>query len=150
MLTNIWEPGTKCSGCGREFAFGEEALYGRCMDCARQRAENRDDGEPDAIETARAKLAMPGRLTLTRRQLRALVTASGVTPVRKPDAGRRFPLYGRMPGWSAERVAAGLDAPHVAGLWLDFLDVGKVPPLRHCDLEAMLAAIGCEPASRSS
>ena len=140
MLQNIWETGTKCKGCEREFALGEPAIYGRCLDCAKSRAETAN-APADAVAVAREKLAVQGRLTLTARQLRELVTRSGLAPVRKPDAGRRLPLYGRMPGWSAARVAAGLSPEEAAGLWLDFLDVGKVPPIRHADLEKVLAAI---------
>lgn len=141
MLQNIWESGTRCKGCDKEFGLGEAAIYGRCLECARDRAETAN-APADAVAVARGKLAVPGRLTLTAKQLRELVKLSGLTPVRKPDAGKRLPLYGRMGGWSAARVAAGLSAEEAAGLWLDFLDVGKVPPVRHADLEKVLAAIG--------
>jgi hypothetical protein len=140
LITTCWEPGTRCAACGVEFVYGEEMLHGRHISCARERAESRDEGE-DAVELARGKLAGPGRIVFTARQLRALITAAAVQPVRRPDAGRKVPVYGRVSGWSAERVAAGLSAPEVAGLWLDFLDIGKIPPVRHSDLEVLLAAI---------
>ena len=140
-IQNIWESGTLCSGCKKEFALGEEALYGKCLDCAKGQAEARNESELDTITIASRKLAVPGRLTLTTRQIRELARRVPGEPVSKPDRGRSGPVYSRMPGWSAARVAAGLSAQEVAGLWLDFLTVGKVPPLRHCDLEAVLAAI---------
>jgi len=141
MLQNIWEPGTLCKGCEREFTYGEEALYGRCLDCAKVKADERH-AEPDTLQIARGKLAASGRLTFTGRQLRELVRLSGVEPVRKPDHGQKLVWYARMPGWSAARVAGELSAAEVAGLWLDFLDVGKIPPVRHCDLGTVLASIG--------
>lgn len=140
MITNCWEPGTKCSACGNEFGFGEEMIHGRHLSCARDRAAARD-GDEDVLELARQKLALPGRLTFTARQLRRLVELSALQPVRRPDAGRRLPLYGRMSGWSAERVAAGLSAPEIAGLWLDFLDAGKIPPVKHEWVAQVLAGI---------
>jgi hypothetical protein len=148
MLQNIWEPGTRCKGCDKEFGLGEEAIYGRCMDCAKGRAAIAN-APADAVAVAREKLAAPGRLTLTPRQLRELATRSGLIPVRKPDAGKRLPPYSRMSGWSAARVEAGLSPEEVVGLWLDFLDIGKVPPVRHADLEKVLAAIG-DPATIAS
>lgn len=141
MITTCWEPGTQCLECGVEFEYGEEMLHGRHPRCAQMRSQARDDSVADVAQLARERLLMPGRLTFTARQLRQLVMLSGLTPVRKPDAGKRVPLYGRMPGWSAARVNAGLDAPQVCGLWLDFLDVGKIPPVRHCDVEAILDCI---------
>jgi hypothetical protein len=140
MLTNIWETGTRCKGCDREFGLGEEAIYGRCLDCAKGRAETAN-APADAVGIAREKLAAPGRLTLTPRQLRELIRLSVLKPVRKPDAGKRLTPYGRMAGWSAARVAAGLSPEEVVGLWSDFLDMGKVPPVKHEDLEKVLAAI---------
>jgi hypothetical protein len=141
MLQNIWEPGTLCKGCKKEFGLGQEAIYGRCLDCAQGRAQAANVAV-DAVTVAREKLATPGRLTLTPRQLRELVKLADLTPVRKPDAGKRLVPYGRMAGWSAARVEAGLCPQEVVGLWLDFLDVGKVPPVRHADLEKVLAVIG--------
>ena len=44
------------------------------------------------------------------------------------------------------RVAAGLSAPEVAGLWLDFLDVGRMPPIRYADVESLVGAIQGVPA----
>jgi hypothetical protein len=142
VITTCWEPGTRCLACDREFRYGEEMLHGRHLLCASDRARNRDDEGSDVLAVARARLEEPGRLTFTGRQLRQLVTMAALEPVRRPDAGRRLPLYGRLPGWSAARVAAGLSAPEVAGLWLDFLDVGKIPPVRHADLRAILECIG--------
>ena len=144
MIQNIWEPGTRCKACDEEFGLGEEALYGRHLRCSQERAQAAESPE-DAVTVARQKLAAPGRLTLTRRQLRELVTRSGLIPVHKPDAGKRLPPYGRMAGWSAARVEAGLSPEEVAGLWLDFLDNGKVPPIRHADLEKILTCIDAVP-----
>jgi hypothetical protein len=145
VITNCWEPGTKCTVCLTEFGFGEEMVHGRHLACNRGRADTRD-GEEDVLDVARAKLATPGRLTFTSRQLRRLIELSALQPVRKPDAGLRLPLYGKMPGWSAKRVSAGLPPAEIAGLWLDFLDVGKVPPVKHEWVAAILAAIDGRPA----
>jgi hypothetical protein len=105
------------------------------------------------MEAARRLLASGSRVILTRRQLRSLVAlavAAGVVPVRRPDAGHgRQQWYSRMSGWAAERVQAGLDAAHVTGLWLDFLDAGRMPPLRGRDLAVIVAVIASETAALS-
>ena len=158
----VWESGLTCdaAGCGGEFVLGEEILwwYGRKLhqacaaaDAASRRAASGEDG--DVMEAARALLAAGSRVILTRRQLRALVALavqSGVELVRKPDVGTgRQQWYGRMAGWSAARVAAGLTAAEVAGMWADFLDVGRMPPLRQDDLAAIVGAIETEIAALS-
>jgi hypothetical protein len=120
-------------------------LYGKHLECARGTAQDRRAaaGEADDVrETARARLAAGGRIILTSRQLRGLVALSGVEPVRRPDKARTpGGWYSRMTGWSLERVEAGLSAAEAAGMWMDHLDVGRKPPIRHADLEAVLGAI---------
>ena len=143
------ETGITCEadGCGGEVALGEEYLYwyGKKLHqrCASADAAGRRGGDEDAVETARLLLASGARVVLSRAQLRGLVDAAvglGLEPVRKPDTGRQR-WYGRMSGWSAERVHAGLAASEVAGLWMDFLDAGRMPPLRRADLESMMDVI---------
>ena len=152
--TIVWESGLTCDGCESEFVLGEEILfwYGRKLHqrCASQDAASRREasGEAeDVMVVARRHLEAGGRVILTRKQLRELVTLAcadpSVDPVRKPDAGTgRRQWYGRMAGWDSARVAAGLSAPEVAGMWLDFLDVGRIPPLRHADVSALVEEIG--------
>lgn len=154
-----WEPGLTCDAadCGAEFVIGEEIIYWygrklhlRCASAdasARRAAAGEDD---DVVMVARRQAEGGGRVTLTRRQLHELAAraaAAGVEPVRKPDSGRRQ-WYGRMSGWAAERVQAGLSAPEVAGLWLDFLEAGRMPPVRQRDLAAILGVISPLPLSR--
>jgi hypothetical protein len=143
------EIGITCEsdGCGGEFALGEEYLYwyGRKLHqrCASADAAGRRDGDGDAADAARSILASGARVVLSRSQLRdliAIVVGLGLEPVRKPDTGRQR-WYGRMSGWSAERVHAGLAASEVAGLWQDFLDAGRMPPLRNRDLAALMDVI---------
>lgn len=143
------EIGITCEadGCGGEFILGEEYLYfyGRRLHqgCASADAAGRRDGDGDAAEHARSILASGARVVLSRSQLRGLIATAvglGLEPVRKPDAGRQR-WYGRMSGWSAERVHAGLAASEVAGLWQDFLDAGRMPPLRNRDLAALMDVI---------
>jgi hypothetical protein len=147
--TTVWESGLTCDGddCGEEFVLGEEILfwYGRKLHprCASQDAASRREAageDGDVLVVASRQLGAASRVILTRRQLRDLITLAcdaGVEPVRKPDTGRQV-WYGRMPGWSSARVQAGLAASEVAGMWLDFLDVGRMPPLRICDLAAIM------------
>ena len=158
--TIVWETGLTCDGpaCGREFTLGEEILfwYGRklCQPCAAQDAASRREAaheDEDVLAVARRLLDAGGRVILTRRQLRELITLAcagpSFAPVRKPDAGTgRRQWYGRMPGWATDRVAAGLCAPEVAGLWLDFLDVGRMPPIRYADVESLVEVIQAVPA----
>jgi hypothetical protein len=143
------EIGITCEadGCGGEFALGEEYLYwyGKRLHqgCASANAAGRRNSGGDAAEAARSILASGARVVLSRSQLRDLVAAAvdlGLEAVRKPDAGRQR-WYGQMRGWSAERVHAGLAASEVAGLWLDFLDAGRMPPLRNRDLAALMDVI---------
>jgi hypothetical protein len=141
------ETGITCEGCGGEFGLGEEYLYwyGRKLHqgCASADAAVRRGAEEGAVSSARSILASGARVVLSRSQLRDLIraaVAAGLEPVRKPDAGRQR-WYGRMSGWSAERVHAGLAASEVAGLWSDFLDAGRMPPLRGQDLSAIMDVI---------
>lgn len=150
--TTVWESGLHCEAadCGGEFIMGEEFMYfyGRRMhprcasaDAASRRQASGEDG--DVMEAARALLDSGARVILTRRQLRALIALAaenGTEPVRKPDTGRHQ-WYSRMPGWSAERVHAGLSAAEVAGMWLDFIEAGRVPPLRRTDLAILMDVI---------
>lgn len=141
------ETGITCEECGTEFVLGSEYVYyyGRRLhqSCASEEAAGRREQGHDPLEEAREILASGARVVLGRSQLRALVAlavAQGLEPVRKPDAGRHQ-WYGRMAGWSAARVHAGLAASEVAGMWSDFLDAGRMPPLRGCDLAALMDVI---------
>jgi len=141
------EPGITCDECKGEFILGDEYLYfyGRKLHqgCASADAAARRDDGHDPVTAARAILDAGTRVILTRAQLRALVARAvelGLEPVRKPDTGRQQ-WYGRMPGWSAERVKGGLAASEVAGMWLDFVEAGRMPPLRGCDLSVIMDVI---------
>ena len=157
----VWETGLTCDGpaCGREFVLGEEILfwYGRklCQPCAAEDAASRREaaceGE-DVLAVTRRHLDAGGRVILTRRQLRELIALAcadhSFVPVRKPDAGTgRRQWYGRMPGWATDRVEAGLSAAEVAGLYLDFMDVGRMPPIRHADIASLVETIGAPAAA---
>lgn len=144
------ETGITCDQCGNEFILGEEYLYfyGRKLHqgCAAADAADRRESDNDAVTTARDLLASGSRIVLSRSQLRSLIgnaVARGLDPVRKPDSGRQA-WYGRLPGWSAARVKNGLAASEVAGMWSDFLDVGRMPPLRTADLAALMDVIDQE------
>jgi hypothetical protein len=146
MISTNWDEDASCPACHGPVKVGEDVLYGRHLTCARSRASARETAETsdEVLDLARRRLAVPGHITFTRTQLRMLVDAardSGTELVRRPDAGHRCQWYGRMRGWSADRVAAGLSAPEVAGMWADFLDIGRLPPVRHADLQALLDAI---------
>jgi hypothetical protein len=141
------EPGITCDECKGEFILGTEYFYfyGRKLhqECASADAAARRDDGNDPVTAARAILDAGTRVILTRAQLRALVARAvelGLEPVRKPDTGRQQ-WYGRMPGWSANRVRGGLAASEVAGMWLDFVDAGRIPPLRGCDLSVIMDVI---------
>jgi hypothetical protein len=150
--TTVWEAGLTCdaAACGQEFVLGDEILYwyGRKLHprCASQDAAGRRTaaGEDGSVLVIACRLLSAGtRVILTRRQLRDLITLAcqcGIEPVRKPDTGRHV-WYGRMHGWSAARVQAGLSAAEAAGMWLDFLDVGRMPPLRQADLSVIVEAM---------
>jgi hypothetical protein len=154
LITTNWEEGTRCAACTEVIGIGEEVLYGRHLACARAQARARDSlPDGDVLLLARQRLQVPGHLTLTARQLRALVERArraGVIPVCRPDRRRGTAWYARLPGWSAERVEAGLSAAEVAGLWLDFLAVGRMPPLRHADLETLLDAAEAADGARKT
>jgi hypothetical protein len=145
LLSQCWEEGLTCRGCGLLIPLAGDMLYGKHLECARGAAVGKRSaaGEAeDVVTVARGRLEAKGRIVLTSRQLRGLVVLSGVEPVRRPDKTRSpAGWYSRMTGWSLERVEAGLSAAEAAGLWLDHLDVGRQPPLRHSDLEAVLLAI---------
>jgi hypothetical protein len=130
-----------------EFMLHEEYLYfyGRKLHqgCASQEAAARRDTGHDPVTAAREILSSGARVVLSRSQLRALVDLAvgcGLEPVHKPDSGRHQ-WYGKMSGWSAARVSAGLAASEVAGMWLDFLAVGRMPPLRARDLSIPMDVI---------
>jgi len=152
-----WEEGLTCEGCHLPSPLGEEMLYKRHLSCARQRADDHrkdtGDGE-DILGVARQRLAAGGRVVLTRRQIRGLIDLAcavpGFLPVRRPDAGSgRKRWYGGIRGWDPARVAAGLTAGEVAGLWLDYIDAGKIPPLRLADLRTLTAVIEPSPVTVS-
>jgi hypothetical protein len=146
VLAQNWDAGAACRSCAKEIPLGADMIYRQHVACAQAGALARrhaaGEGD-DVVETARRRLAAKGRIVLTSRQLRQLIELSGVVPVRRPDLGAgRVEWYGRLKGWTAERVDAGLTAPEVAGLWLDHLDIGRQPPIRHQDLDRMVQAIG--------
>jgi hypothetical protein len=138
------ETGITCDQCKGEFALYEEYVYWygrklhqRCASVAA--AEHREEDDDPAV-AARLLLESGARVVLSRSQLRSLIdlaVARGLEPVRKPDSGRQQ-WYGRMSGWSAARVKGGLAASEVAGMWLDFLDAGRMPPLRTADLSVLM------------
>ena len=92
--------------------LGEEVIYwyGKklCAPCAAQDAASRREAAGEAenvLAVTRRHLDAGGRVILTRRQLRELITLAcagpSFAPVRKPDAGTgRQQWYGRMPGWA--------------------------------------------------
>lgn len=144
------ETGITCDECGGEFTLGEEYVYyyGRKLHqrCASAAAAEHRSEDDDPVATARALLDSGARIVLSRAQLRALVAtavAQGLEPVRRPDSGRHR-WYGRMAGWSAARVGAGLSASEAAGLWLDFLDAGRMPPLRRSDLSVIMDVVDAQ------
>lgn len=141
------ETGITCDECASEFVLCEEYVYyyGRKLHqgCASADAAARRDDGGDPVAVAREILDAGTRVILTRSQIRALVARAvglGLVPVHKPDTGRKQ-WYGRMPGWSAERVKGGLAASEVAGMWLDFVDIGRMPPLRLADLSVLMDVI---------
>lgn len=144
------ETGITCEACEGEFVLGTEYVYfyGRRLhqSCASQEAAARRETDHDPVTAAREILAAGARVVLSRAQLRALVAlavAQGLEPVHKPDTGR-MQWYGRLAGWSAVRVNAGLSAAEVAGMWSDFLDVGRMPPLRTSDLAILMDIVDQE------
>lgn len=144
------ETGITCEECGAEFILGEEYVYyySRKLHqaCASAEAAARRGTDNDPVTRARELLASGSRVVLSRSQLRSLIGIAvglGLEPVRKPDSGR-MQWFGRMPGWSAVRVQSGLSASEVAGLWLDFIDVGRLPPLRRNDLSILMDVIDQE------
>lgn len=152
--TTAWESGLTCdaSDCGGEIPMGAEYLYWygrklhpRCAarDAASRRASAEED--QDTLAVAQRLLEARSRVILNRSQLRDLVTLAsaqdGFEPVRRPDTGTRCQWYGRLSGWSAARVKAGLSGPEVAGMWLDFMEIGRMPPLRLADLAAIINSI---------
>jgi len=141
------ETGITCDQCGGEFVLHEEYVYfyGRKLHqaCASADSAERREADNDPVTVAQEILGAGARVVLSRAQLRSLIdraVAQGLEPVHKPDAGRQQ-WYGRMPGWSAARVKGGLAASEVAGMWLDFLDAGRMPPLRGCDLSVIMDVV---------
>ena len=153
MIVTNWEAGTACTGCGDPIELGQEMLYGRCMPCGQLAARTRSDAPGDPLECAREALGKPGRIILTRRHMRSLIELArsddGFCPVRRPDRDGSPPWYGRVRGWSPGRVARGLTAQETAGLWLDYLDSGRVPPVIREDLGRLVEAISARPAALS-
>lgn len=145
MMTQCWEEGLTCRGCGKLIPLGGDMLYKQHPSCARRAAEDRrttatEDG--DVVAVARLRLAAKGRIVLTRKQLRELITLAAVVPVHKPDLGRgRMEWYSRLSGWDPARLERGLTPAEVAGLWEDHLDIGRMPAIRHQDLSQILTAI---------
>lgn len=144
------ETGITCEGCEGEFVLGTEYVYfyGRRLhqSCASQEAAARRETDDDPVTAAREILATGARVVLSRAQLRSLVAlavAQGLEPVHKPDTGR-MQWFGRMAGWSSARVQAGLAASEVAGMWQDFMDAGRLPPLRRADLSTLMDVIDQE------
>lgn len=151
------ETGITCDECEGEFVLHEEYVYyyGRKLHqrCASAAAAGHRENDGDPVRAARAMLDSGARVVLSRVQLRALIrlaVAQGLEPVRKPDAGQRAQWYGRMSGWSAARVNAGLAASEVAGMWLDFMDIGRMPPLRARDLSVIMDVISADAVVTSS
>ena len=143
MLSQNWEPGISCPGCGDEIAVGAQVLYGRHLACARVKAGS---GQADPVQAAQAALDAGGRVAIAKTALRALSLLAceklGSAPVRRPDRGLRgVRWYARIPGWTAARVDAGLSVPEVAGMYLDCLDTGRTPPVSHEHLRALLGAV---------
>jgi hypothetical protein len=141
-----WDDDARCSACQGPIGLGEEMLYGRHLGCARSASAARRQAatSTDVFATAQAQLGRPGHIQLTGGQLRELISAAqaaGTALTRRPDKGKRCRWYARMGGWAEERVNAGLDAGEVAGMWADFLDTGRMPPIRHIDLEVLLEAV---------
>jgi hypothetical protein len=141
------ETGITCDECGGEFTLHEEYVYyyGHKLHqaCASVAAAEHRSEDDDPVEAARLLLESRARIVLSRAQLRVLVALAvdqGLEPVHKPDSGRHK-WYGRLGGWSAARVHAGLAASEVAGMWLDFLDAGRMPPLRRTDLVALMDVV---------
>jgi hypothetical protein len=144
--------------------LGEELLYGRCLLCAQEarqapgslslagrsplgaRLLARQEMD-DIVSSVRDRLAVPGRIVLTRREIRAVITLvteadPSFEPVRRPDKGRPATRwYAKLAGWDVSRVERGLTAQEAAGFWLDSLEVGRVPPVSHAWLDALLAVI---------
>jgi hypothetical protein len=153
MIQTCWEEGILCDACGQPIPFGQEMLYGKHLHCAHAQAEEHQGVSGDlaaALAMAQEKLAAGGRLALSSRTLRILIRsacAHGADPVRRPDAGSRGPWYGRMHGWTSRRVERGLSLPEVLGLWLDYMDSGRIPPLSHNHLRMVLAAASPEGAA---
>lgn len=148
ILTTCWEPGVSCGTCGAPVQLGQELLYGSCLSCARGKADLRDGDISDAglIAAMREAVSKPGRITLTRKEIRRFVELAreadpSFDPVHKPDRRPVTGWYSRLAGWDASRVAAGLTAAEAAGMWLDFLAVGRTPPLQHGQISAILEVI---------
>jgi hypothetical protein len=152
VIQTCWEDGVSCSACGYPIALGEEMLYGRHLGCARDRETARSaHGSSAALRAAADALAAGGRIAVSRAHLRELVAGccgQGVIPVRRPDAGAKGPWYGRVAGWKAERVRAGLSLAETCGLYLDYLDIGRVPPLSRDGLAALIGCLSTEGAAR--
>lgn len=149
MITTNWDSGVSCRDCGAVIELGDEMLYGRCLACGRAAALQRNAAPAAPEQTlamARDLLSRPGRIVLTRRQLRSLLSLLSASvpdfePVRRPDRGSGKRWYGRLSGWDPARVERGLSVQETAGLFADYLDVGRIPPVRHEQLARIVTAI---------
>ncbi len=129
----------------------EEVLYGRCLSCAQKasRARREAASAPESVlSSAREQLSRPGRIVLGRREVRTLIelacSSPGFVPIRRPDKRPATRWYARLAGWDVSRVENGLTAPEVAGFWLDFLDVGRAPPVSHENLARLIEVIDAQ------
>jgi hypothetical protein len=137
MLGQNWEQGLLCPACEQEIAVGAPVLYGKHPACVR-RVSN---GEQDPVQAAQAAIAAGGRVAIAKKHLRDLCLLACAEPVRRPDRGQHgVRWYARIPGWTAARVEAGLDVPHISGMFLDALDTGRTPPISHDHLRALIQA----------
>lgn len=145
MLSTCWESGLKCSICNQEIQYGADVLYGDHPECRRGEAARRRAHDDGVLGEARDWLGTTGRITPAPGQLRALVAlarSAGLVPVHRPDLrGGPCRWYGRVAGWSPARVQAGLSAAEAAGLWEDFLEVGRMPPVKRADISALVGVI---------
>lgn len=145
MLGQNWEQGLLCPACEKEIDVGAPVLYGKHPQCARKNTA----GPEDPVEAAIAAIAAGGRVAISKKHLRALAIRAceraGADPVRRPDRGMHgVRWYGRITGWTAARVDAGLSVPEVAGMFLDALDTGRTPPISHAHLKALIDAASAD------
>jgi hypothetical protein len=147
VLAQNFEADLTCAGCGDPIGVGDPVLYGHHPACRRESGPQAQD---DPVAAALAALEAGGRIALPKSCLRALALAACSDPVRHPDRGLKgVRWYGRLPGWSAERVERGLTLREACGLWLDALDTGRTPPVSHDHLRMITRAAEAARSSRS-